>query len=90
MTAAEPPKIEFPCAYPIKIFLEGDDESTLDSVYRIVGNHAAEFDAEAAQLRPSRNGRFLSVSVEIIATGEPQLKALHEELIAHPQVRLVL
>ena len=39
---------------------------------------------------PSRNGRFLSVSVEIVATGEAQLKALHEDLLAHDQVRLVL
>ena len=91
MNDTEPPKIEFPCAdYPIKIFLEGDGDEVVESIYSIVRQHASDFDPSAATHRPSRNGRFLSVSVAIVATGEAQLRALHQDLLAHEQVRLVL
>lgn len=86
----EPPRIEFPCDYPIKVFVEGDAEAVVADVLNTIQAHAPDFDAGSARLRPSRNGSFLSVSVEIIATGEPQLRALHQALMAHSRVRLVL
>ena len=91
MNETDTPKIEFPCVdYPIKIFLEGEGDGVLESIYAIVQRHAADFDPSVATQRPSRNGRFLSLSVAIVATGEAQLKALHEDLLAHERVRLVL
>ncbi|MEM1435788.1 MAG: DUF493 domain-containing protein [Pseudomonadota bacterium] len=86
----EPPRIEFPCAYPIKVFVEGDSEDVVAEVLNTVQAHAPDFDISSARFRPSRSGSFLSVSVEITATGEPQLRALHQALMAHERVRLVL
>ena len=48
-------------------------------VMAIVKNHDAEHDGEFT-VRDSKKGRFQSVVVTINATGEPQLRALYEEL----------
>ncbi|MEM6709186.1 MAG: DUF493 domain-containing protein [Pseudomonadota bacterium] len=86
----DPPKIEFPCDYPIKVFLENEDEGAVADVYTILHRHAPEFDGTDTSIRESRNGRFLSLSIEIVATGEEQLRALHTDLMALSAVRLVL
>ena len=92
MTGADSPgapKIEFPCDYPIKIVGENlpDFESTVVAVTR---RHAPEVTEERVSVRASRRGNYASVTIVIRATGEPQLKRLHQDLRRHPAVRLVL
>lgn len=85
-----PPKIAFPCEnYPIKIVGEAAPDYR-EVVLEVVEVHAPGFDRETAEVRDSRNGRFRSVTVRITATGEPQLKAMFEDLKQHPLVRMVL
>lgn len=86
----ERPLIEFPCeGYPIKVI--GNSSATLRaSVVRIVRNHDAGFSEDTVEEQPSRRGTYTSVRLSIRATGETQLKALHEDLMAHPLVKLVL
>ena len=85
----EPPKIVFPCEYPIRIigYRRGDFRAL---VLRIVREHAPEFEDAEVTVRDSREGGYCSVAVNIVATGEPQLRALHAALIAEPLVKLVL
>jgi putative lipoic acid-binding regulatory protein len=83
------PKIEFPCDYPIKVI--GVNHHTLRAtVVAIVRNHAPELAEESVSLRDSRAGKYCSVRLSITATGEPQLRALHRELLDEPLVKLVL
>jgi putative lipoic acid-binding regulatory protein len=82
-------KIEFPCDYPIKIIGERDSSAAAD-IISIVRKYAPEVTPDQINSRQSRNGNFESIRVTIVATGEPQLKALHSELVALPSVRLVL
>ena len=85
-----PPKIEFPCEnYLIKIVGEAGRDYDA-AVLEMVELHAPGFDRELVTIRDSSNGRYCSVSVRITATGEPQLKAIFEELKRHPSVRMVL
>lgn len=86
---SDAPKIEFPCAYPIKIIGERAVEDVTE-IIQVVRNHAPEVTPDQVTTRESRNGNFHSVRVTIQATGEAQLKALHEALLALPGVRLVL
>lgn len=90
MTEQEPPKIEFPCeGYPIKIMGEQSDEfhrTALD----IVEKHAPGFDRNRLSVRESSKGTFQSITVLITATGIEQLKALHADLMAMPQTKMVL
>ncbi|MGL6161354.1 HP0495 family protein [Microbulbifer sp.] len=85
-----PPKIEFPCEdYPVKVVRDSDDQ-VHEFVLEVMRRHAPDLDEGRITLRESRNGKFTSVTFFIVATGEPQLLALFEELKAHPFVHMVL
>ncbi|MFV8571767.1 YbeD family protein [Marinobacter sp. SBS5] len=89
MTEPKAPKIEFPCDYVIKVI--GDSAPDfIDVVAAIVEKHSPGIDKADITVNDSRNGRFCSVRVKIVATGEPQLKALFEELKATGRVHMVL
>ena len=85
----ESPSIEFPCDYPIKI-IGVSDTVFRETVVEIVRAHAPNLDDDTISERASRNGRYCAVNLSIVATGEPQLKALHQDLMAQPLVKLVL
>jgi putative lipoic acid-binding regulatory protein len=90
MNVSERPVIEFPCEdYPIRVIADASDSLRQD-VVDIVRTHDAGFREHTVDERSSRGGRYTSVRLSIRATGEPQLRALHAELMAHPLVRLVL
>ena len=88
MKELNPPKIEFPCAYPIRIVGHSAPDFK-EFVLQIVANHDPNFNGEAT-LKSSRTGKFLSATVVITATGEPQLQALFEELKASGRIEMVL
>ncbi|MGE0624596.1 MAG: YbeD family protein [Pseudomonadales bacterium] len=86
----EEPRIQFPCAdYPIKV-IGASSETLVSTVVAIVREHDEGFEEATVEERRSREGNYTSVRLSIRATGEPQLKALHEALMAHPLVKLVL
>ncbi len=83
-------RIEFPCAdYPIKIVGEAR-VAFREHVLTIVEKHAPGFDAERMQVRESRDGNYQSITLFITATGEPQLRALNQDLRASSMVKMVL
>ncbi len=89
MTQPEAPKIEFPCEYPIKVMgLLTPDYQQL--VLDVVQVHAPNLDVSSVRIRESRNGKYCSVTVTIIATGEAQLSAIFEDLKATGRVEMVL
>jgi putative lipoic acid-binding regulatory protein len=84
------PVIEFPCEdYPIKV-IGSSSESLRKSVISIVRLHDEAFSEQTVEEHASSQGSYTSVRLSIRATGERQLKALHEDLMAHPLVKLVL
>jgi len=85
---SDAPRIEFPCRYPIKII--GDVSESVADIISIVRRHAPEVTPDEVTTRQSSKGNFQSVRVTIIATGEVQLQALHQDLITLPGVRMVL
>ncbi len=79
----------FPCRFPIKAMgHDGDDFSGL--VTGIVQGHAGDIPPQDIQRRPSRNGKYLSVTVTIEARSREQLDAIYRELSGHPRVLMVL
>lgn len=85
----EPPRIEFPCEYPIKVLGRSVDEFH-STVLEVFERHAPDFDREGLVVRDSRKGTFVSLTVTIIASGPEQLDALHKELLATGLVQMVL
>ena len=89
MTEQEPPKIEFPCEYPIKVLGRSNDRLQ-PVVIEIFERHAPGFDAATLRLKSSSGGKFVSITVVIEATGTDQLAALHEDLMATGLVNMVI
>ena len=80
---------DFPCAFPIKAM--GRDEADFESaVVEIVRRHAPDLGEGAVSTKPSRGGRFLSVTVTITATSRDQLDAIYAELTADVRVLMAL
>lgn len=89
MSQPKAPKIEFPCDYVIKVIGHAAPDFR-DYVVSVAETHAPGIREELISVTDSRNGRFTSVQLTIVATGEPQLKALFEELKASGRVHMVL
>lgn len=83
-------KIEFPCPdFPIKVLGQSADDYH-DFVVEIVQIHAPDLEVERIKVNESSNGRFTSLTMYITATGPEQLKAIHEDLIKHDRVKMVM
>ena len=85
----DPPKIEFPCDYPIKVLGRSGDEFQR-VVLELVERHAPGFDRDTVLVKGSSKGTFTSINVTIVATGPEQLDALHQDLIGTGLVQMVI
>ncbi len=81
--------IEYPCDFPIKVMGRRVDDFA-QTVVSIVQKHAPDFDPSSLQMRPSRQGNYLGLTVTLRATSRAQLDALYIELSGHPLVAVVL
>ncbi|HEX7054780.1 MAG TPA: DUF493 domain-containing protein [Burkholderiales bacterium] len=79
----------FPCDFPIKV-MGRKAPGFAQAVSGIVRRHAPDFDPATIGMRPSRQGRYLSVTCVVRATSREQLDAIYRELCDHPQVVMVL
>ncbi|MGY8872712.1 MAG: YbeD family protein [Pseudomonadales bacterium] len=90
LTEAQPPKIEFPCPdYPIKVVGKNADDFQ-SFVVEVMRVHVPDLDVSRITIQDSKKGTFRSIRMFITATGEEQLKSLHEELIASDRVHIVI
>jgi len=79
----------FPCEYPIKIFGENlpDFEKT---VCNIVEAHTGKQHANQITIKYSSKGKYISLTVRIIATNRQQLDAINQDLQSCPLVSYIL
>lgn len=90
MSEVQPPKIEFPCPdYPIKVVGKNADDFRA-FVIEVVQIHVHDLDVSRITVQDSRNGTYQSVRMFITATGEDQLRNLHQDLIKSDRVHIVL
>ena len=81
--------LEFPCSFPIKAM--GRDTSEFHSLIReLVEKHAGPLADDAVQSTLSKNGRFVSITVTVIATSQEQLDAIYQDITSHDAVLLAL
>jgi putative lipoic acid-binding regulatory protein len=88
MTGGEP-LLTFPCVFPLKVMGRRED-GFAQVICDVVQRHAPDFSPHTLEMRPSRNGRYLSLTVTINARSREQLDALYTELSKHPMVMMVL
>jgi uncharacterized protein len=85
----EKPLLTFPCEFPMKVMGRRED-GFAQLVADIVMRHAPDFDPATIEMRSSKQGRYLSLTVTINAQSREQLDALYKELSGHPMVIMVL
>lgn len=79
----------FPCDFQVKAM--GLNEPGFDIlVVEIVRRHGGDVHEGAVSSRPSKNGKYVSVTVSFRAESMDQLNAIYDELTAHEKVLLRL
>jgi len=81
--------LAFPTAFPIKIMGRREGGFAKD-VIEIVLRHAPDFMPGTIETRPSREGKYISLTVTVNATSREQLDALYQDLCDYPAVVMVL
>ena len=81
--------LAYPCDFPIKV-MGRKEPGFAQNVMEIVLKHAPDYQPSTMEMRPSRQGKYLSLTVTIQARSREQLDDLYRELCDHPQVVMVL
>ena len=81
--------IEYPSAFPIKVMGTKVD-GFVEAVTSIVRQFDPGFDAGTVELRDSKAGKYLGITITITATSREQLDELYRTLSTHPMVKVVL
>ncbi|PKL94873.1 MAG: DUF493 domain-containing protein [Gammaproteobacteria bacterium HGW-Gammaproteobacteria-8] len=74
-------QLQFPCVYPVKA-LTRVRERALEQLLEEIARHARLHDPDRIQIRPSRNGRFQSVTLELHVESRAQLESVYASLRA--------
>ncbi|NJD58960.1 MAG: DUF493 domain-containing protein [Anaerolineales bacterium] len=81
--------MNFPTRFPVKVMgANQDDFETL--VVEIIRKHAELAEEDVVVSRLSRNGKFVSITVQVKAESQEQLDNLYRELSAHERVLMML
>ena len=81
--------IEYPCRFPIKV-MGAKVDGLVNAVAMIARQFDPDFDASTIELRESKAGNYLGVTITINATSRSQLDELYRTLSTHPMVKVVL
>jgi putative lipoic acid-binding regulatory protein len=77
--------MEFPCSFPIKAMGKATDDFDV-LIVEIVRKHYPDLAEGAVKTRPSREGKYISVTVTIEAQSREQLDNIYLDLTAHERV----
>jgi uncharacterized protein len=89
MTPKTDSLIEYPCRFPIKV-MGTKAEGFVHALSLIARQFDPDFDASTIELRESKAGNYLGVTLTINATSREQLDELYRTLSTHPMVKVVL
>lgn len=81
--------IEYPSIFPIKV-MGAMVEGFAEAMAQVALQFDPNFDATTMELRPSKGGNYLGVTLNITATSREQLDDLYRALTGHPMVKIVL
>jgi putative lipoic acid-binding regulatory protein len=81
--------IEYPSLFPIKVMGIKVD-GLVHAITHIAQQFDPQFDASTIELRESKGGKYLGITVTVTATSREQLDELYRTLSTHPMVKVVL
>jgi|TARA_Y100000296_G_scaffold84765_2_gene118791 putative lipoic acid-binding regulatory protein len=81
--------IEYPSDFPIKVVGITHD-AFAETIVAMVIEHDPEFHAGKVEMRPSTQGKYLSLTLTVRATSRTQLDNIYRALSTHEMVKFVL
>jgi len=81
--------IEYPCSFPIKV-MGAKVDGFADAMVQIAKQFDPAFDPATLEMRPSKAGNYLSVTLTIHATSREQLDNMYRAFTSHPMVKVAL
>ena len=81
--------IQYPSLFPIKVMGLRVD-GLVHAITHIAHQFDPKFDATTVELRESKGGKYLGVTITVTATSREQLDELYRRLSTHPMVKVVL
>ncbi|MES3001738.1 MAG: DUF493 family protein [Pseudomonadota bacterium] len=88
-TPASESLIEYPSQFPIKVMGTKAD-GFVHAITAIAKQFDPAFDASTIELRDSKAGNYLGITITVTATSREQLDELYRTLSTHPMVKVVL
>ena len=80
---------EYPSRFPIKV-MGANVDGFAAAVVAVAQQFDPDFDAATVEIRPSRAGNYVGVTITVTATSREQLDELYRTLSTHPMVKVVL
>ena len=81
--------IVYPSQFPIKVMGVKVD-GLVHAISLIAHSFDPAFDASTIELRESKGGKYLGITITVTATSREQLDELYRTLSTHPMVKVVL
>jgi putative lipoic acid-binding regulatory protein len=81
--------IEYPCRFPIKV-MGANVDGYVTALTHVAKSFDPGFDASTIELRPSKAGNYMGVTLSVYVTSREQLDELYRTLTTHPMVKIVL
>jgi len=81
--------LKFPCEFPIKAMGLACDALEI-AVIEIVDRHVEDVAEDAFRMKPSKNGKYTSITITITAHSKDQLDAIYMDLTACEHVSIAL
>lgn len=81
--------IEYPSAFPIKV-MGAHVDGFVEAMVAVAIEFDPAFDARSVEIRPSKGGNYVGLTLTITATSREQLDGMYRRLSSHPMVKVVL
>lgn len=81
--------IEYPSRFPIKV-MGAKVDGFVEAITRVALQFDPDFEPATVELRDSRGGNYLGITITVTATSREQLDELYRTLSTHPMVKVVL
>jgi putative lipoic acid-binding regulatory protein len=88
-TDPKPSALTFPCEFVIKVFGVATDLFE-NQILDIIRTHCPELHPSAVRSRPSKDGKYLALSITVHVESQKELDDIYYELTACPFVLMAL
>ncbi|MAM87268.1 YbeD family protein [Allohahella sp. A8] len=85
----KPPKIEFPCQYPLKVIADAR-ESLIAELIQVLRHELPDLKASDFDIKDSRNQRFVSLRFTIEARSETHVADIFNAIKTLKNIHMVL